>query len=56
MTSDSAFVGFFQLQNENPIVSKTESQQINTCANTLHIKQKYSEKGSCVCQILANFF
>ena len=44
MTSDiKCIIGFFQLKNENPILSKTESQ-INMCQHPKH-QVKVSRKG-----------
>ena len=45
MTSDNTCImGFFQLKNENPILSKIESQLINLCQHPTH-QVNVSRKG-----------
>ena len=47
MTSDTCLRGFFQLNNENPILSKTEHQQINTCEHPVHQVNVFSKGVLC---------
>ena len=55
MTSDNkCIIGFFQLKNENPILSKPESQKINMSEHPTH-QVNVSRKRFCVRRSLANF-
>ena len=51
MTSDNTgMIGFLKLENENPILSKTESQYINMCQHPTHQVQVYVPQKSMVPQ------